>query len=735
VVELTAPAVSVGPITPSPRNVPVVSIPISFDAPVSGFDVADLSLVRVDTAGSTPISLNDPSVTFTTSDNKLFTLGGLTGLTTADGTYTLTLTASTSGIVDTQSNLSLTTDAAASFTVDATSPMVTSINPTATQTNGATAIFTVQFSEPVTGVDANDFNLIATGLTGTSVTGAAVVGGNGSLWSVTVNTGSGVGTLQLNLVDNDTILDGSANMLGGVGAGNGNFTTGSTLAVDRVAPTVLSVTRNGSSPTNASTVSYTVTFSEPIQNPAGGDFVPTGIAGSAVTTVVASGDRRSVVVTITKGPSDGTLGLNVQPGGGISDDFGNFFSVAFSGGETYTIDTQAPTVSVQLAVGQSNPTTTSPITFLVNFSDPVSVFTSANVVLSGTAGATTATVSGSETAFTVTVTGMSQAGTVTLTVSAGVASDAAGNLSAAASASLQFTPAVVTPPVTPVPPTGVPTTPPVQPTSPLSPPAEPSSPLTESPPPIVPPTEELHFTTRGGTPGAAPVVQVINPDGSTRFALTVFEGSFTNGIYVVLADVNGDGVDDIITGAAKGGGPRVQVFDGQTGNVIANYFAFDSADRGGVLVGVREIDGVAQVLATAAQGGDSRVRAFRGTDGKLLLEFLAYESQFSSGVTLTVGDVTGDGVQDIITGTRVGGGGRVRVFNGKTGALDADFFAGDPNNRDGVEVGVTPLVNGGRSAIVTKTPAGGIRVFDAVTRADLSNDFDPNVLSGVFVGG
>jgi MSHA biogenesis protein MshQ len=41
---------------------------------------------------------------------------------------------------------------------------------------------------------------------------------------VTANTGSGTGTLGLNLVDNDSIIDAGSVPLGGAGAGNGNFT-------------------------------------------------------------------------------------------------------------------------------------------------------------------------------------------------------------------------------------------------------------------------------------------------------------------------------------------------------------------------------------------------------------------------------------------------------------------------------------------------------------------------------
>ncbi|MCU1350636.1 MAG: repeat protein, partial [Acidobacteria bacterium] len=50
------------------------------------------------------------------------------------------------------------------------------------------------------------------------------VTGSSTIWTVTANTGSGSGTLGLNLADNDSIVDAANNPLGSAGAGNGNFT-------------------------------------------------------------------------------------------------------------------------------------------------------------------------------------------------------------------------------------------------------------------------------------------------------------------------------------------------------------------------------------------------------------------------------------------------------------------------------------------------------------------------------
>ncbi|MFH2135632.1 MAG: DUF6701 domain-containing protein [Pseudomonadota bacterium] len=102
-------------------------------------------------------------------------------------------------------------------------PAVVSINRISTNPTTASVNvgWQVIFNTSVTGVDASDFSLVLSGMTGSSIT---AVTGSGTTWTVTANTGTGTGSLGLNLVDDDTILNGIGQKLGGTGASNGNFT-------------------------------------------------------------------------------------------------------------------------------------------------------------------------------------------------------------------------------------------------------------------------------------------------------------------------------------------------------------------------------------------------------------------------------------------------------------------------------------------------------------------------------
>ncbi len=103
------------------------------------------------------------------------------------------------------------------YTFDHVSPFVQSINrttPVVATTNATSVTYTVTFSEAVTGVDLTDFAIAKMGTVGGTLT---QVSGSGSVYTVSVNGITGVGSLGLNLVD-----DGSIHDLTGIGLATQN---------------------------------------------------------------------------------------------------------------------------------------------------------------------------------------------------------------------------------------------------------------------------------------------------------------------------------------------------------------------------------------------------------------------------------------------------------------------------------------------------------------------------------
>ena len=93
----------------------------------------------------------------------------------------------------------------------------------------------------------------------------------------------------------------------------------------------------------------------------------------------------------------------------------------------------APTVTIDQAAGQADPTGSSPILFTVVFSEPVSGFDANDVSFAGSTvgGTLAASVTGSGASYTVSVTGMVGSGMVVASIPANAALDPAGHSSAA----------------------------------------------------------------------------------------------------------------------------------------------------------------------------------------------------------------------------------------------------------------------------------------------------------------
>jgi hypothetical protein len=110
-------------------------------------------------------------------------------------------------------------------------PFVNAIVRANSNPSSASSIgFTVSFSKSVTGVDPSDFMLTTTGVSGAAITGLS---GSGTAYTVTVDTGACNGTIRLDLVDDDSISDGSGNVLGVAGIGNGSFSAGETYTITK----------------------------------------------------------------------------------------------------------------------------------------------------------------------------------------------------------------------------------------------------------------------------------------------------------------------------------------------------------------------------------------------------------------------------------------------------------------------------------------------------------------------
>jgi MSHA biogenesis protein MshQ len=190
---------------------------------------------------------------------------------------------------------------------------------------------------------------------------------------------------------------------------------------DTTPPTVTSINRVSSSPTAASSVQWTVTFSESVTGVSAADFflANTGLTGTpAITSVTGSGTTYTVTASTGDASADGTLGLNLVDDDSITDAVGNRLGGSGTGngnftGQTYSI--KKPPSVTSIVLDDINPTSAASVQWDVTFSEDVSGVSASNFALvktglSGTPSITSVT--GSGTVWTVTA--LTTGGTGTL---------------------------------------------------------------------------------------------------------------------------------------------------------------------------------------------------------------------------------------------------------------------------------------------------------------------------------
>ena len=229
------------------------------------------------------------------------------------------------------------------------------------------------------------------------------------------------------------------------------------------------------------------------------------------------------------------------------------------------------------------------------------------------------------------------------------------------------------------------------------------------PPPPLPPPQSKAIIVVGTDVGGLPEVKVFDARTmALKFDFFAYNPYFSGGVRVAAGDVNGDGVPDIITGPGPGGAPEVKVFNGVTGKLMRDFFAFPSAVTTGIYVASGDLNGdkFDDIVVGLDAGASPEVKAFSGKTGAVLFDFFAYNPFFTGGVRVAVGDTNGDGFADIITGPGPGALPEVKVFSGVGGAVMQDYFASLPLSLHGIYVGA--YVSGGVASVIVGTGAGDL---------------------------
>ena len=714
-VDNTAPTVAFTRADPDPTNADAVVFNVTFSEPVQHVDPTDFVPVLGGTVtADATVVVGDAGDT----DDATYTVT-VTGI-NGDGTLGLAIVPTTDIEDSVGNDLDLPPATADVYAIDNAAPTIAIGPPSADPTNSGPVTFTITYAgaDTIT-LTADDVVLARTGTADAVVS----VSGTGDTRTVTLSGITGDGTLAISIAA-DTASDA---------AGNSATAAGPSLAVsvDNAAPTVTVGRAAGQADlTNARPVVFTVTFSEPVSGFDAADvsFAGSTVGGTLAATVTPVGDGRTYTVRVTGMTGDGDVVVGI-PTGAASDAAGNGNIASASADNRVRFDEVSPALSIltpPTLVGRV------PVTITLRFSTPVFGLDPTRLGVTNATTGPIRAVDASTFALEITPLGT---GVVTITALDGLARDEAGNPTRPAAVTVGYVPLVGQNAVDQF--AAVPTAPGSTTVTVFGPTGSPVFTATPFTPADAPGGVRVAVAdvTGDGTPdliaGTGPggaLVRVI--DGATRanvFSLIPFEVGFTGGMFVAAGDLNGDGFADLVITPDVTGGPRVKIVSGADGSVLADFFGIDDpAFRGGARATLADVngDGVADLIVSAGTGGGPRIAVWDGTTlgndnpVRLVDDFFAFEPTLRNGAYVAAGDVDGDGFADLAFGGGPTGGPRVLVLSGAdllkgvTSPL-ADFFAGNPDARDGVTLVVKEIDGDTKSELIAGTsPAGtGVSVY------------------------
>ncbi len=117
-----------------------------------------------------------------------------------------------------------------------------------------------------------------------------------------------------------------------------------------------------------------------------------------------------------------------------------------------------------------------------------------------------------------------------------------------------------------------------------------------------------------------------------------YASAFHAGITVAAGDLDNNGPAEIVTGAGEGGGTHVRVFSAIGGGLPGSQYAYPGFG-GAVNVGIGDIDGdgTNDIITGAGPGGGPHVRGFNVLMQPKATSFFAYDPAFRGGVYVAAG--------------------------------------------------------------------------------------------------
>lgn len=238
--------------------------------------------------------------------------------------------------------------------------------------------------------------------------------------------------------------------------------------------------------------------------------------------------------------------------------------------------------------------------------------------------------------------------------------------------------------------------------------------------------------------GTDPLVKLYTNAGKEVASFNPYPTEKKTGVAVATGDVDGDGVDELLTVPAKSSAQvRVWKYSAASKKFsqVAQLFAYDRASRQGftLTAGDMNADGRAEIAVTARANARSIVilRLDAANTLQVVKRFSPFPIQFVSGMTLAMGDVLGTGRASLVVTSGPGYYSHIKLFDVNGKELN-NFIPWSKTIRTGATLTVQDVNSDGRGEVVLSSYQSGDMTLRLFRYNGVNKKFEQIQSYGVF---
>jgi len=212
-----------------------------------------------------------------------------------------------------------------------------------------------------------------------------------------------------------------------------------------------------------------------------------------------------------------------------------------------------------------------------------------------------------------------------------------------------------------------------------------------------------------------PQIRIFDQNGQAGKQFYAYDQAWQGGYQILQSDLNGDRIGEIIVGTQVNLTPQIKIYS-QEGILLASKKVFSHDHKIGLNIRVADLqgDGLPEIIVAPQNASDNKIRVYRYSlitgKIKLITTKKFYNNSQASGINIEAKDIDNDSQDEVIVGFSSNNG-PLKIYDYKSKKLDlktqlsiehtiiTGIAAGDLDNKGNMEIALATVSNDGLSVL------------------------------------